>query len=119
MKKLIGFSIVALVLATALLVIAAPFKTGYGKDVTASTTTQRIDGFAVNGLSVYNTNPTNYAKVLVNCSIAEMSNRVVLGTAISVPPNAIVDFDADSHAQIESLCYQTTNLTSDLNVTSF
>lgn len=115
MKKM-GVMAAMVGLSVAIVVIAAPYTTGWGRQVTASSTTTRIASVSLNLLSVENRG-SETVYVLVNATTNEFNVAITNTsglTPVPVPAGGIYTFDMATKGVIYSFCYATTNSTADV-----
>lgn len=104
-----------LAVATAALAI---YGTGFGKTVTATTTTGRLTDFTANSVSVIN-NGTNDVFALASCTTNTFNTRLTAGTTIRILGGTSYTFNCYTEQSIDSICYATTNAATELVIASF
>lgn len=115
-RRTVLMAVLTAVLSVAVLVLAAPYTTSWGREVTASTTTARISEIALNTLSAYNKG-SDTVYVLLNSTTNEfnvaLTNTTGL-TPVPIPAGEIYNWDMQGKGVIYSFCYATTNSTADV-----
>ena len=101
-------SAIVLVFILTVAVAAAVYTTGYGRELTATTTSARVTGFTANSLSFFNQG-TNTLHALVNCSTNTFDARLTAGTTVAIPADTAYTFSMATKRVISSFCYATTN----------
>jgi hypothetical protein len=107
MKRLmLSLAVVALCASAAF----AIFGSGYGRTVSVTEVTSRIDGFTANKLSIYNAGAaTVYA--LPNLTTNEFNVHYAAGTTIPIPGGMSFTFDGEGEDHVASLCWRTVSST--------
>jgi len=78
---------------------------GYGRTLTATTTTTLIALSANNTVSIYNPT-TNIVHALVNCTTNEFNTLYAATNTIPVPAGQKYTFDTQAKQNIDSICYR-------------
>ena len=116
MKKIIISMWVIAVLAVAGMVYAR--STGYGRTLTATTTTVRIELNANNTVSISNPS-TNVIHALVNCTTNEFNTLYAATNTIPIPAGEKYTFDTQAKQNIDSICYRVPAGTGEFYLASF
>lgn len=117
MKKSVVCLLSLLVVSSALAV--GLLTSGFGRIVTASTTTARLDGFSAQSLTVHNTSTSEYVLVAVNVSTNQFNTLVTATSAVPVAASSSFTFNTQGRTSIHSLCYKTTNSTAVVYVSAY
>lgn len=97
--------LLAVLMVGAGVLVGAPFTTGWGKKLAVSTAPKTESDLSLASLSVYNGHASVPIHVLVNCDTNFLTNAVVTGASVIVPPGSSYTFDTKGKDMIKSLSY--------------